>query len=90
MKVLFEYDGHKIMLSRGVLKSELYIDSEVCDTCNGFTNNQMKSFDLSGTAVNSTGDKNDVRIRVDVKLFHDNVSLYYAGRIIETRKVSMW
>lgn len=90
MKVLFEHDGHKIVLTRGVVASELSIDSEVCDTCNGFTKNQVKSFELSGTAVNSEGNKANVRIHVEVKLFHDNVSLYYAGKLIETRKVSMW
>lgn len=90
MKVIFEHDGHKIVLSRGIVTSELSIDSEICDTCNGFTNNQLKSFALNGTVVDSDGNKKDIRVSVDCNFLNDNVSLYYAGKLIETKKITLF
>lgn len=90
MKVLFEHNDHQIILTRGVVTSELTIDAALADTWNGFTNNQTKAFTLSGMAVNADGTKDPVKVTVNPSLFHDDVELYYGGTLIETKKVSMF
>lgn len=87
MKILFEHEGHKIVVSRGVITSELAVDGEILDTCNGFTNNQVKAFDLCGT-VDHNSKRVEIKTHVDVKLFHDDVSLFFDGKLVETKKVS--
>lgn len=87
MKILFEHEGHKIVVSRGIVTSEVAVDGEVLDVCNGFTNNQMKNFQLCGT-VEHNGKQVEIKIHVDTKLFHDDVSLFFDGKLVESKKVS--
>lgn len=90
MKILFEHDGHKIVVVRGIVTSELIIDAVVSDTCNGFTNNQVKTFRLSGATTDSNGETVDIQILVAPKLFHDDITLYYSGKLIETKTASFF
>lgn len=88
MKMLFEYNGHKIVVTRGIAYAELEIDSTVSDVINGFTNTQMKSFKLNGKAKNPDGSVDSVRVEVEFGIPYDTVTAYYAGKSIGTQKTA--
>lgn len=86
MKLIFRHRDHAIMVSRGVTSAELSIDNEIQDVINGFTNTQMKSFELNGKVKNEDGSFDDVRVCVEIGLPNDTVSCYFNGELIDAQK----
>ena len=87
MKVCFEHEGNNVVITRGILSSELYINSKLCDTCNGFTNNQLKSINLKGVVDSS---ETVYKVCIETHFLYDLIILYCSDILIETRKVSMF
>lgn len=89
MKMLFEHNNHKIVVTRGIAYAELEIDSSVSDVINGFTNTQMKSFKLNGEAKNPDGSTDSVCVEVKFGIPYDTVTAYYAGKVIGSQKTAI-
>lgn len=87
MKICFEYENNQIVVSRGIMSSELYVNSKLCDSCLGFTNNQLKSIELKTAVCSNGGNESVVRIYIEPHLIYDVIRFYYSDVLIETRKI---
>ena len=89
MKLLFQHNEHKILVTRSLASAQMDVDGSVEDVLNGFINAQLRAFDLKGKAKNPDGTIDQVRVHFDIGFFEDTISLYYNEELIETQKGSL-
>ena len=87
MKVLFEYNGHQIVTSRGIVTADLTIDARIYDTINDFEKTQLQSYKLKGSIPTENGETDEVVVEVKLGFPSDTVSCYYNGNLIGQQKV---
>lgn len=87
MRAKFDHNDHSIVIERGLMGAQLYIDNQLCAKKDGAFSAQFKNFELSGEIPNPDGTVDQVCIAVRIGLVQDDVVFFLNGKEIDSRKV---
>ena len=87
MKAQFIQKGHKIVVDKRLSGIQLIVDEKVCAKETEFFKMQNTDYDLIGTAINSDGTTDEVKVAFSHGLFVDTITVYYAGEEIGSANI---
>ena len=87
MKAQFIHKGHKIVVDKRLSGIQLIVDGIVCAEEKEFFKVQNSDYDLIGSAKNSDGTVDEVKVAFKHGMFLDEVTIYYAGEEIGVSQI---
>lgn len=79
MKAKFTHKGHRIVIDKRLSGIQLIVDEVVCAEEKEFFKVQNSDYDLIGSAKNTDGTEDEVKVAFKHGVIFDEVTIYYDG-----------